>query len=241
MPNFISEDHIEQATISLFVNQLGYRHLNCMDADLTGRDSESEVVIKPLLSRQLQQLNPDAPASAIHEALALLCQTRLDMGDMAANKELYGYICHGVPLMVTNEQGREEPVTVRVMDFDHPENNDFLVVSQLWIQGSYIRRRPDLIVYVNGLPVVFIELKNSNVGVRNAYETNLTNYRHDIPLLFHYNAICMLSNGLETKVGSYNAGYEHFYNWLRTESEKEVPDKQRIQQYAVSLDYAVLG
>ncbi|MCX6265742.1 MAG: HsdR family type I site-specific deoxyribonuclease [Bacteroidetes bacterium] len=241
MANFISEDQIEKATVEVFVNSLGYRHINCIDKDSTGRLCERDVLIKPLLKKKLIDLNPDLPFSAIEEAFEQLCQTRLDKSEFMANKEIYGLIKNGVQVEINNAQGRLEPTTVRVIDFKDSKPNDYLVVSQLWIQGQFVRRRPDLIVFVNGIPIIFIELKNSNIALRNAYDDNLTNYRNDIPLLFHYNALCMLSNGLETKVGSFNAGYGHFFPWLRTENEKQVPDKKRIQQYGVSLDYAVLG
>ena len=241
MANFISEDQIEKATIEVFVHNLGYRHLNCIDKDLTGRLNETDVIIKPLLKKKLVELNPTLPPSAIEEAYEQLCQTRLDKSDLMANKEAYGLIKNGVQVEINNAQGRKEPATVKVIDFNVKTNNDYLVVSQLWIQGQFIRRRPDLIVFVNGLPLIFIELKNSNIALRNAYDDNLLNYRKDIPLLFHYNAICILSNGLETKVGSFNSGYEHFFHWLRAENENQVPDKKRIKQYGVSLDYAVLG
>ncbi len=241
MANFISEDQIEKATIEVFVHNLWYRHLNCIDKDLTGRLNETDVIIKPLLKKKLIELNPTLPASTIEEAYEQLCQTRLDKSDLMANKEAYGLIKNGVQVEINNAQGRKEPATVKVIDFNEKTNNDYLVVSQLWIQGQFIRRRPDLIVFLNGLPLIFIELKNSNIALRNAYDDNLLNYRKDIPLLFHYNAICILSNGLETKVGSFNSGYEHFFHWLRAENENQVPDKKRIKQYGVSLDYAVLG
>jgi type I restriction enzyme, R subunit len=241
MINFISEDQIEKAIIQVFENNLGYRHSNCMDEDVTGRINENEVVIKPLLKKQLAKLNPSLPSSVIEAALEELCQTRLDKSDFAANKEVYGLIRNGVQLKTTNAKGREEDVTVKVIDFNDETQNDYLVVSQLWVKGPVIRRRPDLIVYVNGLPLIFIELKNSNIALRNAYDDNLTNYRKDIPLLFHYNAICILSNGIETKVGTFNSGYGHFFNWLRPENERQVPDKQRIKEFGVSLDYAVIG
>ncbi len=241
MANYISEDQIEKAIIDVFKHNLGYRHLNCLDGDTTGRTNESDVVIRPLLHRKLTELNKGLPGSAIDEAYEQLCQTRLDKSEFAANKEIAGLIKNGVQLEINNDLGRKETVTVKVVDFNEPLKNDYLVVSQLWIQGQYIRRRPDLIVFLNGLPLVFIEIKNSNISVRNAYEDNLTNYRRDIPLLFHYNALCMLSNGLESKVGSFNAGFSHFFNWLRPDDEKQVPDKKRIRQYGVSLDYAVLG
>lgn len=244
MANFVSEDQIEKASIELFVNKLGFRHVNCLEKDLTGRTSETDVLIKPLLLQNLRELNPALPDSAIQEAFDKLCQTRLDKSELMANKEIYGLLKNGVQVEINNAEGRKEPVSVKVIDFnpDAQQNkNDYLVVSQLWIQGQYFRRRPDLIVFVNGIPLIFIELKNSNIALRSAYDDNLTNYRKDIPLLFHYNAICILSNGIETKVGSFNAGFEHFFNWLRPDNEKQVPDKVRIKQYGVSLDYAILG
>ena len=241
MPNLISEAQIEKAIIDVFVNNLNYRHLNCEHADQTGRTDEREVIILPILQQRLERLNPGLPQSAILEALSQLTATRQDRSPLLANQEVYGLIRDGVQVEITNAAGLREPATVRVIDFNDPAQNDYLVVSQLWIQGEVIRRRPDLIVYVNGLPLVFIELKNSNVGLRNAYDDNLLNYRRDIPGLFLANAICILSNGLETRVGSFLAGWEHFFNWLRPDDEKQVPDKQRIRTYGVSLDYAVLG
>jgi type I restriction enzyme R subunit len=109
------------------------------------------------------------------------------------------------------------------------------------IQGTLGYRIPDLLIFINGLPLVFIELKNSNVHVKNAYEDNLTNYKKEITPLFLYNAICILSNGLETKLGSFNAGYEHFFTWLRVESEREKIDKQKIKDDKISLEYTLRG
>lgn len=241
MANYISEDQIEKATIQVFVENLGYRHIHCIDNDTTSRIHETDVLIKPLLKEKLIELNPNLPSTAINEAYEQFCQTRLDKSDLMANKEVYNLIKDGIRVEINNNQGRKEPVTVKVVDFNEPSKNDYLVVSQLWVQGQFIRRRPDLIVFLNGIPIIFIEVKNSNIALRNAYDDNLTNYKKDIPLLFHYNTLCILSNGLETKVGSFNSGYQHFFNWLRYESEKQVVDKKRIQQYGVSLDYAILG
>jgi type I restriction enzyme, R subunit len=236
----ITEDQIERATINVFVNNLGYRHINCFVQDGTGRESETDVVIKPLLKQKLQDLNKHLSAEIIEEAFKQICQTRFDKSDLMANKEIYNLLKDGVQLTLNNAEGKQEPVTVKVIDFKDETQNDYLVTSQLWVKGD-LRLRPDLIVYINGLPIVFIELKNSNIPIRNAYDDNLRRYKKQIPLLFRYNALCMLSNGIETKIGSFNAGYEYFFNWLRPESEKQIPDKKRIKDYGVSLDYAVLG
>lgn len=240
MANFISEDQIEKATIDVFVNNLGYRHINCFVQDGTGREIETDVVIKPILKKKLQALNSHLSADIIDEAFNLICQTRFDKSDLMANKEIYNLIKEGVQLSINNTDGRKEPVRVKVIDFKDENKNDYLVTSQLWIKGD-LRLRPDLIVYVNGLPLVFIELKNSNIPLRNAYDDNLRRYKKQIPLLFRYNALCILSNGIETKIGTFSSGYEYFFNWLRPDSEKQIPDKQRIKDYGVSLDYAVLG
>ncbi|MCD6017689.1 MAG: type site-specific deoxyribonuclease, HsdR family [Bacteroidetes bacterium] len=240
MANYISEDQIEKGIIQIFEKKLGYRHLNCHDSDITGREAETDVIIKPLLKKQLVKLNEDVPESAIEEALSVLIKSNNALSPIAANREMFGLIKNGVQVEITNDEDRKEPVIVKIIDFENESENDFLVVSQLWVKGE-VRQRPDLIVYINGLPLVFIELKNSNIGIRNAYDDNLTRYKKVIPNLFHYNSICILSNGLETKVGSSFAGYEHFFNWMRVEDEKEVPDKKRIKKFGVSLDYAVLG
>ncbi len=236
----ITEDQIERAIINVFVNYLGYRHINCFVQDGTGRESETDVVIKPLLKQKLQDLNRHLSAEIIEEAFKQICQTRFDKSDLMANKEIYNLLKDGVQLSINNAEGKQEPVTVKVIDFKDETQNDYLVISQLWVKGD-LRLRPDLIVYINGLPIIFIELKNSNIPIRNAYDDNLTRYKKQIPLLFRYNALCMLSNGIETKIGSFNAGYEYFFNWLRPESEKQIPDKKRIKDYGVSLDYAVIG
>ena len=116
---------------------------------------------------------------------------------------------------------RTETERVRLIDFDDPTNNDYLAVTQLWIRStgtasqrpSY--RRPDVILYVNGIPLVFFELKNSNVKLKSAFDDNLTNYKKDIPQLFHAGAFIVLSNAVETKIGSASATWEYFFQWLR--------------------------
>ncbi len=111
----------------------------------------------------------------------------------------------------------------------------------MWIRGELHRRRPDLLIFVNGFPVVFIELKNSNIPVKNAYDKNLRDYLKDIPFLFHYNQICVLSNGRETRLGSFGAGYEFYFEWLKIDSEKENPDRENIAEQCVSLEYFIRG
>jgi type I restriction enzyme R subunit len=241
MPNIITEQQIENAVLDVFIHNLGYRHINAQYQDTTGRCSEEEVVLESTLRNQLKIINPQLPQSAIDEAVARIVDNRVHLTDVAANKELYSLIKDGVPVTLTNIQGKEDHETVKIIDFDDETKNDYLVVSQLWIRGKLGPRRTDLLVYVNGLPLVFIELKNSNINVRSAYDDNVLNYRKDIMQLFHHNAFCILSNGISTRIGAYNAEWDHYFLWQRVEKENEKLDKERIQQYGVSLDYAVLG
>jgi type I restriction enzyme R subunit len=137
--------------------------------------------------------------------------------------------------------GMKESNTVNIIDYDKPLNNNFTVVSQLWIKGEVHWRRPDLIIFINGLPLVFIELKNSNISVKNAYDKNLMDYLKDIPYLFNYNQICVLSNGIETRMGSFGSGYGHFFEWLKVDSEKEKPDREQIKEHGISIEYLING
>lgn len=241
MANIITEDQIEQATIKVFLEKMhGYRHLNCFVHDATGRTSEQQVVIEPVLRQRLSLINPNLPASVIDSAVSELTASHNNQTTYQANVSLYELIKRGVVVDVIQPNGRTEPRTVKVIDFDNPTNNDFLVVSQLWIHGIY-RLRPDLIVFVNGLPLVFIELKNSNIALRTAYDDNLTRYKEHISQLFKYNAFLILSNGIETKVGSITSEWNHFFPWLRPQAEDDQPDLKRIADEGISLEYAVMG
>jgi hypothetical protein len=152
----------------------------------------------------------------------------------------------GFKLLPSKDGEKDENVSLKLIDFENPENNEFLVVSQLWIQSTgrtphCAYRRPDLILYVNGLPLVFIELKNSNVKLKNAFDDNLKNYKNDIPQLFLTNAFCVLSNATDTKLGSFTAEWEHFFNWLRVDHEKEKVNKEEIEEQGTSIEYLLRG
>ncbi|HTO37594.1 MAG TPA: type I restriction endonuclease subunit R [Brumimicrobium sp.] len=248
MKNFLSEDDIELAVLKdMLAQELPWRQLNCFTAnaddlnDKSGRTDKSEVVFKDILRTYLDRLNPELPAKAIDMAAHEVSKGRRAMTMINANIEVYKMIREGVPVSYDNENGKEEHGFVKIIDFDVPGNNDFLAVQQLWIKGEIGYRRPDVILYINGLPLVLIELKNNNVSVKNAYTDNLTNYKKELPQLFWYNAITLLSNGRETRVGSFTATWEHFGEWLRIDDEKERPDKKEIRENSNSLRYTVNG
>jgi type I restriction enzyme R subunit len=196
------------------------------------------VVFQPRLQAALQRINPDLPESAIIKAIEQLTQSRAQLSAFDANKAVYALLRGGVTVQITNSQGRTEPKQVRVLDFDQPDNNDFLLVAQLWILGKRWRR-PDLLVYINGLPLVMIELKNSNVSVKCAFDDNLTDYKRDIPQLFDYNAITLLSNARETRISGFDSAWEHFSHWLRVDDEEQRINRKQIEAKRVSLDYVV--
>lgn len=246
MPNFISEDDIEQEILKKLKHEFGYELLNCFTVDAedlndrSGRTDKRDVILADRLKDALIHLNPGIPEPSIDEALSKLTDKRHAMSPVAANRELDALIRGGVPVEFDNSQGQKENARVYAIDFNQPKENRFLAVSQLWIKGERYRR-PDILLYVNGLPLVFIELKNSNVPLRTAFEKNLIDYRKDIPQLYLTNAFCILSNAIETKVGSSTAEWEHFFNWLRVEDEKEKVDRARIREEGTSVELAVAG
>lgn len=251
--NFISEDDIEQATIALLSTEFDYQHLNCYTADSSdlndgsGRTDKKDVILKDRVIAKCVQLNPQVPLDVIETAVSKLMDRRGSMSAIKANMELYTSIRDGASITYEDANGEKyENVPLKLIDFENPENNEFLVVSQLWIQSTgrtphCAYRRPDLILYVNGLPLVFIELKNSNVKLKNAFDDNLKNYKNDIPQLFLTNAFCVLSNATDTKLGSFTAEWEHFFNWLRVDHEKEKVNKEEIEEQGTSIEYLLRG
>lgn len=246
MANFISEDNIEQAAIKLLVECHNYKAIRCYTEspdtlpDNSGRTDKKQVVLPEILLEQLLKLNPNIPEETVKDKWKELCHTPATYDIMQENYENYLKLKNGIDVTYQKE-GKKESNKLIVIDFNNPENNSFHVVSQLWIKGETYNRRPDLIIYVNGLPLVFIELKNSNIPVKNAYDKNLKDYMKDIPYLFNYNQICVLSNGVETRLGSFKADYNYFFEWLKIEDEKESPDRKSIREQGISLEYFIRG
>jgi type I restriction enzyme R subunit len=250
MPNFISEDNIEQAIVQKLVKDYGYRAINCHTEnpddlnDNSGRTDKREVVFHERLKAAALRLNPDLPEAAVDLALSKLTDSRGAMTTIAANREIDTLIRDGIPVQYEGKDGRTEHGRVRVLDFSSSQaedKNEYLVVTQLWVRGLTRYRRPDVLIYVNGLPLVFIELKNSKVSTQVAYDDNLINYKQDIPRLFHYNAFCILTNALDTRVGSFNSDWEHFFVWLRPDDETEKIDREVIEEQGISIERALAG
>lgn len=247
MPNFISEDEIERAMVQKLVQLHGFEALSCHTEDpealndRSGRANKRDVILVERVREAALRLNPLIPAPVLEGALERLLERRQSMSLVAANQEVYNLIRDGIPVEFDDANGKPQRERVRLISFNEPAENRYLAVTQLWIKGERGFRRPDLLLYVNGLPLVFVELKNSNVKLKTAFDDNLTNYKREIPHLFLTNALCILSNAVETKVGSITAEWEHFFNWLRAEDEKEKIDREKIKQEGTSLEGLIAG
>ncbi len=218
---------VEQPSIEL-LGELAWETANCFGEfahgkSPLGRGSKGEVVLVERLRRALEKLNPKLPAEAIGLAIEELTRERGAMSLAAANREVYRLLKDGVKVTYRGgEEGDEEVVeTVGVIDWKTPANNDFFLASQFWVTGEMHTRRPDLLGFVNGLPLVFVELKAPEHSAKDAYDDNLTDYKDTIPHLFWYNALVILSNGKEAKIGSITAEWEHFGDWKKINSEGE--------------------
>ena len=228
MQNPYSEDQlIEQPAIGLLV-ELGWERLDCFDEFLQvggsplGRETKSEVVLTSRLRPAFRRLNPDASDAAVDAAIEELTRPRTAMSLPAANREIYDLLKDGVKVTVTDpdDEGESDEI-LRVIDWNSPANNDFLAASQMWIAGEMYLKRPDLIGFINGLPLLLMEFKRIDELVYSAYHDNLRDYKDTIPHLFWYNALIILSNGSESRFGGVTASWEHFAEWKRVSSEEE--------------------
>jgi type I restriction enzyme R subunit len=204
---------------------LGWRTLNCFyerfgPGGTLGRENTAEVVLIPRLRRALERLNPRLPAEAVELAVEALVRDRSAMSLANANREIYRLLKDGVKVTFQVD-GMEKTENVKAIDWGAPKNNDYLLASQLWITGELYKRRADLVGFVNGLPLVFIELKAAHRRLENAYQDNLRDYKSTIPQLFWYNALVMLSNGSASRIGSLTSEWEHFSEWKRINDEGE--------------------
>ena len=249
MAKYITEDDIEVAVLEKLAKpEFGYDIIKCSPDpdkresldDGTFRSSKKECVLPHILKSSLVKINPHIPESIIDEVVKSLAKDFSGQDLTAVNYDLYNKVRNQIKVKV-RRNGKDDFDFVKLIDFDTPANNTFTAVSQMWIQGKLYWRRPDVLIFINGLPLVFIELKNSIVKVEEAYNKNLKDYIKDIPNLFAFNQICVLSNGLETRLGAFNATYDYFFEWLKVDSEKEKPNREGIRNEGVSISYFIDG
>jgi len=235
---YTEDSLVEQPAIGLFA-ALGWQTLSAREETFgaggtLGRETKSEVVLVQRLRAALCAFNPALPPEAIDAAIDALTRDRSAMSLEAANREVYGLLKDGILVSVPDrEHGGQKTERLRVVDWEHPDNNDFLLVSQFSVVGNLYTCRPDLVGFVNGLPWVVIELKKPGVPARAAFDENLTHYKQQIPALFWSNALLIASNGTDSRVGSLTADWERWVEWKRIEREDE--------PRTVSLDVMLRG
>jgi len=230
MGNNYSEDQlIEQTCIDIFKNQLHWEIANVYQGETfgenstIGRHSEADVLLKNRFLEVIQKLNPNLPVSAYELAYEIINSDDATKSLSDINFEKHNFLKEGIPVTYKNDKGEiVRNKKIKVFDFDVVENNNFLAVQQLWVEGkSKRRKRPDIVGFVNGIPLLFIELKAHHRKIKVAFETNLKDYKQTIPKMFHTNAFIILSNGFESKIGAITSKYEHFHDWKRITEEQE--------------------
>lgn len=226
MNQFTEDKLVEQTVISLVKKLWGDEvcHVNAFnDADdaQLGREHRGEVILKKYLFSALHKLNPTLPEGVIELAISELTRDRSNLTLINANHEIHKLLKDGATVISVNSEGVQENVRVRFFDFDRPENNHFLCVSQFWVTGEMYTRRPDVILFVNGIPLMLLELKASHKSLVDAYKDNIRDYKDTIPKLFWYNMGVIISNGIENKFGSFTAPFEFFNEWKKAENEEE--------------------
>jgi type I restriction enzyme R subunit len=211
--------YVEEPSMEL-LERLGWTRVDAffevLGSDGTlGRDSQHEVVLPHRLRDALRRLNPaDVPDSSIQEASDAITRDRSLMDRVRANREVYDLFRDGYRAEWVDERGAKRIELLRYLDLNDPRANDLLAVQQLWVKGALHSRRLDLVLFVNGIPLVLMEFKEPNQSVRKGFDDNVTDYRDAIPQLFIPNCLVLISNGSQAKVGATYAPWEFFSDWL---------------------------
>lgn len=211
----MTEDIFEQAVIDLFEG-MGYEHIYAPDMD---RADFTSPILEGTLSDSLARINPDLPFSALNEAISAI--TNFDAGSLIQkNIKFMDYLQNGVTVKYFDE-GKEKSTIVKLVDFNDADNNTFQVINQYTFIENGVNKRPDVILFINGLPLVLIELKTpskDDVDVENAYN-QIRNYMQDIPSMFIYNAICVISDLITNKAGTITSDLSRFMEWKTIDGE----------------------
>ncbi|TQD38831.1 type I restriction endonuclease subunit R [Haloflavibacter putidus] len=229
MSNNYSEDKLIEKTTMNLLQGLGWQTANVFHNEsfgalgTIGRDNQEQVVLKHHFLKAVKKLNPNLPDIAYTLAYEEITKAEASKTLADINKEKYALLKNGIPVTFKNQKGELiKEKKLQVFNFEAPESNHFLAVQQLWVKGVSGRtRRTDVVGFVNGIPLVFIELKAHHIPIRQAYETNLSDYKDTIPKIWHTNAFIILSNGIESKVGSLTSKFEHYHEWKRIKEEEE--------------------
>lgn len=223
---YTEDSLVQKTTADYFADVLGwesvyaYNSENYGPASLLGRLNDREVVLTRHLRAALEKLNPGLPAETYEDAVRQVVDYSSSQTLLDTNRDKHALIRDGVKVTMRGPKGEVEKPTLRLIDFGQPEANDFLVVRELWVKGDIYRRRMDLVGFVNGLPLLFIECKNIHKDLRKAFDGNFNDYKDTVPHIFHHNAVVMLANGEKAKIGSISSKFEHFHEWKRLAEEE---------------------
>ncbi|EOS41676.1 HsdR family type I site-specific deoxyribonuclease [Lachnospiraceae bacterium MD335] len=221
-----SENILVQESVGHLLEELGWRvelayHTEVLgDNGSFGRKSYKDILLVRYFKEALKRLNPWITPELAEDARKTFEQHLSTSSLMQINEEKYFMIRDGIPVKVKNPNGKIEEKKAAIIDFTNPDNNEFLAIKELKIHGDLYRRRTDIVGFVNGIPLLFVELKKNTVDVQDAYTNNYTDYLDTIPHLFYYNAFLILSNGLQSKVGTLASKYEFFHEWKRLNEQE---------------------
>lgn len=223
----LNESHVEEAAQSWF-EDLGYRLLNGPDIapgePAAERDSFGDVILIGRLQAAIERLNPDIPTEGHQDALRKVLRPE-NPSLIGINRRFHKMLRDGVEVEYQRPDGSIAGDHVRLIDYQEPSANDFLVVNQMTIVEGHHNRRPDLLVFVNGLPLAVIELKSAideDATIWTAWN-QLQTYKDQIPSLFHYNELCVVSDGLQARVGAFSASTEWFKVWRDIDDDPDAP------------------
>ena len=235
MKHNLNESSIEQLTIEL-LQSLGWENVFGPDiapdteksnVGIARRKSFEDVLLLDILENNLKLINPQIPDDAIHDAIKTISHLPNHFPNLMSNNEAFHrLLTEGIPVTY-RKNGEEKGDIVKIIDFENPENNEFHAINQFTVIENHINKRPDIVLFVNGIPLVVIELKNpadENATIKSAYN-QIQTYKQTIPSLFSYNEIVVISDGLEAKIGSLSAGYDRFTAWKSMDGTHEAPHK----------------
>lgn len=212
---------VQESSGNLLHDELGWNVIYAYNTETLGkngtlgRESYKEILLTRSFQSALKRLNPWINQSQILEAQSIF-ETHLSTSSLLQiNEEKYKLIKDGIDVTVRKPDGQTEKRKVTLIDFKNVNNNEFLAVKELKIHSELYRRRTDIVGFVNGIPLLFIELKKTTVDVQDAYDDNYTDYLDTVPHLFYYNAFIIFSNGVEAKIGTLGSKYEFFHEWKR--------------------------
>ena len=223
----MTEEDLEQQCIDWF-KEIGWNyHLGYDIAPHSNnpkREDYRQVALEEYLFESLERINPDIPKENISEVITKL--TRLDASSVEFhNRQFHRFINDGIPIEIRTDEGIKDDI-VRIIDFENLNNNHFLVANQFTVQGNNGNRRPDMVVFINGLPIAVIELKDpadENKDIWEAYR-QMETYKEEVTDLFAYNLACVISDGVNARIGSITAGKERYGFWRTLKTERNRPN-----------------